>query len=72
MKKLLWMRVGARVLANGSPAEIVSVWSENVEGVEHVHYIDVCMDGKTEIECFRPDAVQRDRIRVSQPLTLRA
>lgn len=62
MKKLLWMRVGSRVLANGNRAEIVSVWSENVDGVEYVRYIDVCVDGKTEIECFRPEEVQRDRI----------
>ena len=62
MKKLLWMRVGARVLCNGTPAEIVSIWSETVNGVQYVRYIDVCLDGKTEIECFRPEEVQRDRI----------
>lgn len=71
MKKLLWMRLGARVLANGAPAEIVSIWSETVDGADLVHYIDVCLDGKKEIECFRPEAIQRDRIRISEPLTLR-
>lgn len=63
MKKLLWMRVGARVLVKGAPAEIVSIWAETKDGDEIVRYIDVCLDGKTEIQCFHPEAVQRDRIR---------
>lgn len=63
MKKLLWMRAGARVLANGTPAEIVSIWSETVDGAEVVRYIDVCLAGKDTVECFRPHQIQRDRIR---------
>lgn len=62
LRKQLWMRLGARVLANGQPGEIVSIWSHTDDGVESVNYIDVCLDGKDEVEFFSPHAIQRDRI----------
>lgn len=62
MIRQLWMRVGARVLCNGAPAEIVSISTVKVDDEEVVRYIDACLDGKTNIECFRPEEVQRDRI----------
>lgn len=63
INKQLWMRPGARVLANGHPAEIVAISYLTKEGAETVNFIHVCRDGNDEVECYRPHQVQRDRIR---------
>lgn len=57
------MRIGARVLAAGKPGEIVSIWSVSTDDGECVRFIDVGLDGQTEVTTYRPDDVQRDRIR---------
>lgn len=61
-KKELWMRHGARVLAGGRPGEVISIWSQTIDGDNYVHYIDVCLDGSDEVVAYRADEVQRDRI----------
>lgn len=63
MRKQLWMRPGARVLANGRPGEIITISYLTENGIDRLNFIHVCLDGKDEIECFRPEVIQRDRIR---------
>lgn len=62
MKKQLWMRVGARVLAAGRPGQIAAIWSHTDKGGVFVDYIDVRLDGQTEADAYRPQALQLDRI----------
>lgn len=65
IKRTLWMRVGARVLANGRPGEITAIFSHTDKGGNYVDYVTVRLEGHTTPGPYRPIEIQLDRREVS-------
>lgn len=56
-KKENFMITGAIVLARGKKGVIVKMLENNVNGVDHVHFVDVKLEGETHITRYHTDDI---------------